>query len=95
MLKRRARNHPAADVLAGVDANWPFPRFRLTDEQWGDVAKLSEIPEGADDARHHIETTIGIYREFQASDLDRVTPAEIRKELGARGLANDSDICRS
>ena len=92
MSKRRARNHPAADVLAGVDANWPFPRFRLTDEQWGDVAKLSEIPEGEHDARHHIETTIGIYRQFQASDLDRVTPAEIRKELEALAvLAQDLD----
>ena len=83
MPKRRARNHSAADVLAGVDANWPFPRFRLTDEQWSEVARLSGIPEGADDARHHIETTIGIFRESQATDLGQVTSAEIRKELEA------------
>ena len=92
MPKRGARNHPAADVLAGVDANWPFPRFRLTDEQWSEVAKLSGIPEGEDDARHHIETTIGIFRQFQASDLDRVTPAKIREELEALAvLAQDLD----
>jgi hypothetical protein len=92
MPKRGARNHPAADVLAGVDANWPFPRFRLTDEKWSEVAKLSEIPEGEHDARHHIETTIGIFRQFQASDLDRVTPAKIREELEALAvLAQDLD----
>jgi len=92
MPKRRARNHSAADVLAGVDANWPFPRFRLTDEQWSEAAKLSEIPEGEHDARHHIETTIGIFRQFQASDLDRMTPAKIREELEALAvLAQDLD----
>jgi hypothetical protein len=92
MPKRVARNHPAADVLAGVDANWPFFRFRLTDEQWGEVAKLSEIPVGEHDARHHIETTIGIFRQFQASDLDRMTPAKIREELEALAvLAQDLD----
>ena len=92
MPKRGARNHPAADVLAGVDANWPFPRFRLTDEQWSEVAKLSEIPEGEHDARHHIETTIGIFRQFQASDLDRMTPAKIREEFEALAvLAQDLD----
>jgi hypothetical protein len=90
MPKRRARNHSAADVLAGVDANWPFPRFRLTDEQWSEVARLSEIPEGEDDARHHIETTIGMFRQFEASDLDRMTPARIREELEALAvLAED------
>ena len=90
MPKGGAQNHPAADVLAGVDANWPFARFRLTDEQWSEVAKLSEIPEGEHDARHHIETTIGIFRQFQASDLDRVTPPEIRKQVEALAkLAHD------
>jgi hypothetical protein len=83
MPKRRARNHPAADVLAGVDQNRVFPRFPLTDEQWRETAKLSGIPEEADDARHHIETTIGIFRESQATDLGQVTSAEIRKELEA------------
>src|SRR5262245_15118723 len=81
MPKRRARNHTAADVLAGVDQNRPFPRFPLTDEQWRETARLSEIPEGAGLARDHIETTIGMFRESQASDLDRVTPPEIRKQL--------------
>jgi hypothetical protein len=82
--------HTAADVLAGVDANRPFPRFRLTDQQWSEVAKLSGIPEGADEARNHIETTIGMFRESQASDLDRVTSAEIRKQLEALAkLAHD------
>jgi hypothetical protein len=97
MPKRRARNHLAADILAGVDQNRPFPRFPLTDEQWKKVAELSGIPEGAsgvpegaDDARHDIETRIGIFRESQASDLDRVTPAEIRKQLEALAkLAHD------
>src|SRR5262245_8309306 len=90
MPKRGARNHPPADFLAGVDANWPFPRFRLTDEQWSEVAKLSEIPEGEHDARHHIETSIGIFRQFQASDLDRVKPDKIREELEALAvLAED------
>src|SRR5262249_8753467 len=59
MPKRRARNHPAADVLAGVDQNRVFARFPLTDGQWQNVAKMSGIPEGADDARHDIETRIG------------------------------------
>jgi hypothetical protein len=91
MPKRGSRNHPAADLLlAGVDQNRPFPRFPLTDEQWSEVAKLSKIPEGEHDARHHIETTIGIFRQFQASDLDRVTPAELRKQLKAQAkLAHD------
>jgi hypothetical protein len=99
MPKRRARNHSAADLLAGVDQNRVSPRFALTDEQWRktaklsgipETAKLSEIPEGADKARHYIETTIGIFRESQASDLDRVTPAEIRKQLEAQAkLAHD------
>ena len=90
MPKRRARNHSAADVLAGVDQDRPFPRFPLTDEQWRKTAELSGIPEGADEARRHIETTIGMFRESQASDLDRVTPAEIRKQLKAQAnLAHD------
>ena len=90
MPKRRARNRPAADVLSGVDQTRPFPRFPLTDEQWKMTAKLSGIAEGADDARHDIETTIGIFRAMQASDLDRVTPAEIRKQLEALAkLAHD------
>jgi hypothetical protein len=93
MPKRRARNHSAADVLAMVDQNRPFPRFPLTDEQWSEVAKLSEIPEGEHDARQHIETTIGLFRQFQASDLDRVTPARIREELEALAvLAQDLNI---
>lgn len=90
MPKRRARNHPAADVLSGVDQTRPFPRFPLTDEQWKMTAKLSGIPEGAADARHDIETRIGIFRETQASDLDRATPAEIRQQLEAQAkLAHD------
>ena len=60
-----------------------FPSFRLTEEQWKETAKLSGIPEGADDARHDIETRIGIFHETQASDLDRVKPAKICEELEA------------
>ena len=90
MPKLRVRNHPAAGVLTGVDQNGVFPRFPLTDEQWRKTAELSGIPEGADEARRHIGTTIGMFRESQASDLDRVTPAEIRKELKAQAkLAHD------
>src|SRR5262245_53451335 len=93
MPNRRARNHSAADLLAGVDQNRPFPRFPLTDEQWSEVAKLSEIPEKENDARRDIETTIGIFRQIQASDLDRVTPARIREELEALAvLAQDLNI---
>jgi hypothetical protein len=67
-----------------------FPSFRLTEEQWKETAKLSGIPEGADDARHDIATRIGIFHEMQASDLDRVTPAEIRNQLEALAkLAHD------
>jgi hypothetical protein len=62
----------------------------LTDEQWRETAKLSGIPEGKDDARQEIETRIGMFRESQASDLDRATPAEIRKQLEAQAkLAHD------
>jgi hypothetical protein len=68
MPKRRARS---------------FPRFPLDDEQWRKIAKLSGIPEGTVDARHHIETTIGIFRQFQASDLDEVPSAKIREEFEA------------
>jgi hypothetical protein len=90
MPKRRARNHPAAAVLSGVDQTRPFPRFPLTDEQWKMTAKLSGIAQGAVGARHDIETTIGIFRAMQASDLDRVMPAEIRKQLEALAkLAHD------
>jgi len=67
--------------------NRPFPRFPLTDEQWRETAKLSGIPEGNDDARHEIETRIGMFRESQASDLDRVTAATIRQELEALAVA--------
>jgi hypothetical protein len=66
MPKRRARNHPAAAVLSGVDQTRPFPRFPLTDEQWKMTAKLSGIAQGAVGARHDIETTIGIFRAMQA-----------------------------
>jgi hypothetical protein len=83
MPKRRARNHLAADILAGVDQNRPFPRFPLTDEQWKEAAKLSGIPETAEEARHDIETTIGIFRQFQAGDLGQVPSAKIREELDA------------
>ena len=53
-------------------------------------AKLSEIPEGADDARHDIETTDRDISRTQASELDRVAPAEIRQQLEALAkLADD------
>jgi hypothetical protein len=76
-----------ANPLAGVDQDRPFPRLPLTDEQWREVAKLSGIPEGANEARHRIETTIGIFRQFQASDLDEVPSAKIREELEAMANA--------
>jgi hypothetical protein len=60
-----------------------FPSFRLTEEQWKETAKLSGIPEGADEARHHIEKTIGMFRQFQAGDLGQVPSAKIREELEA------------
>jgi hypothetical protein len=60
-----------------------FPRFPLTDEQWEIIVKLSGIPETAEEARHHIETTIGIFRQFQAGDLGQVPSAKIREELEA------------
>jgi hypothetical protein len=69
MPKRRARD--------------AFPRFPLTDDQWRKTAKLSGIPEGADEARHHIEKTIGMFRQFQAGDLSQVPSAKIREELEA------------
>jgi len=74
------RKRPA-DLLAGVDQDRPFPRFPLTDEQWEIIVKLSGIPKKAEEARHHIETTIGIFRQFQAGDLDQVSSAKIREEL--------------
>jgi len=85
MLKRRARGERkmSSDVFAGVDQDRPFPRFPLTDEQWREVAKRSGIPEGVNEARHNIETTVGIFRQFQASDLDEVPSAKIREEFEA------------
>jgi len=59
-----------------------FPFF-LTEEQWKETAKLSGIPEGADDARHEIEIRIENFHETQASALDRMKPAKICEELGA------------
>jgi hypothetical protein len=94
MPKRRGRGERKrpADLLAGVDQDRPFPRFRLKDEQWREIAILSGIPQGANEARHHIETTIGLFRQFQTSDLDRVTPAKIREEFEAVAvLAQDLD----
>jgi hypothetical protein len=76
----------SSNVLAGVDQDRPFPRFPLTDEQWREIAKLSGIPEGANEARQDIETTIGNFRQFQAGDLDEVPSAKICEELEA--LAN-------
>ena len=92
MPKRRKGDEKkdSTNLLAGVDQNGVFPRLPLKDEQWKKVAKLSGIPEGADNTRHHIETTIGMFRESQAGDLDRVTPAEIRNQIEALAkLAHD------
>src|SRR6516162_7775420 len=72
-----------AELLAGVDQDRVFPRFHLTDDQWRQIAKLSGIPEREDEARIHIEITIGNFRQFQASDLDQVPSAKIREELEA------------
>jgi hypothetical protein len=60
-----------------------FTRLPLTDEQWKEAAKLSGIPETAEEARHHIETTIGIFRQLQAGDLGQVPSAKTREELEA------------
>src|SRR5262249_14429502 len=70
-----------------------FPSCPLTEEQWKKTAKLLGIPEGADDARHEIETRIGIFHETQASDSDRVKPAKIGEELEALA-EHASDIYR-
>jgi hypothetical protein len=61
----------------------PSPHFRLTEEQWKKTAKLSGIPEGADDARHEIEIRIESFHETQASALDRTKPAKICEGLEA------------
>jgi hypothetical protein len=67
-----------AELLARVEQDRVFPRFRLTDEQWRKIAELSGIPEAAEEARDYIETTIGIFRESEASELNLVTAGEIR-----------------
>ena len=41
----------------------PSLPFFLTEEQWKETAKLSGIPEGADDARHEIEIRIEMEQE--------------------------------
>jgi hypothetical protein len=85
MPKRRlpGEQKRPADLLAGLDQSRPFPRLPLTDEQWKEAAKLLGIPETAEEARLDIETTIGIFRQFQAGDLGQVPSAKIREELGA------------
>src|SRR5262249_29575420 len=80
-MPKRDDQDRRAELLAGVDQDRVFPRFHLTDEQWRKTAKLSGMPEREDEARIHIEITIGIFRQFQVSDLDQVPSAKIREEL--------------
>jgi hypothetical protein len=75
-------------LLAGVDANGPFPRLHLESAQWSEISKLSSIPNGEGDARKSIEIALGMFRQFQESDLHRRPAAEIRE--GFRGLAKEA-----
>jgi hypothetical protein len=89
--KRIIQGHP----LQGVDAG-ALPRLRLKDEQWAKVAALSDIPADADDARRDIEIALGMYREFQMTDQERIPAAVIRKRFraiaeSARNLYDDLD----
>jgi hypothetical protein len=76
------------DPLEGVDTHRPFPRLRLTTAQWSEVSKLSSIPNDSGDGRDAIERVLGMFREFQESELHRKAAAEIRREF--HGLAKDA-----
>jgi hypothetical protein len=84
MLKSTARRDP----LVGVETNRPFPRLRFTNEQWNEISNLSGIPKNGTDARKSIEIALGMFRQFQATDLRLKPPAKIRKEFCA--LAEDA-----
>lgn len=91
-MRKHTEQEDSADALAGVDQSRPFPRLPLKDDQWREIAKLSGIQEGADDARRHIETALGMFRQFRATDLDRMTSAKIGEELGSLAdIARDLD----
>ncbi len=87
-MPKHKHQETAADPLAGVEINHPFPRLRLTDAQWSKTAALSSIPRSAGEARRSIEIALGMFRQFQATDLDHRPAAEIQKEL--RDLAKDT-----
>jgi hypothetical protein len=63
---------PAADQLAGVDRYRAISKFPLKEEQWNEVAKLSGIPRSALDARHDIETALGLFMLSREDEFDRV-----------------------
>jgi hypothetical protein len=55
--------------------------LRLTEAQWRKISNLSGIPESIDEARKSIEIALGMFRQFQATDLLREQAAEIRNKL--------------
>jgi hypothetical protein len=87
MPKSKAKP-PQVDPLAGVNTDRPFPRLGLSAAQWNEICRLSGIPDGADEARNSIEIALGMFRQFQATDLHRMPLAKIRQEFDA--LADDS-----
>jgi hypothetical protein len=76
------------DWLASVDTHRPFPRLGLTTAQWSEVSNLSGIPNGSHEARKSIEIALGMFRQFQETDLHRRPAAEIRQEF--HELAKDA-----
>jgi hypothetical protein len=87
-MPTRKRQPVQLDPLADVDTNRPFPRLHLTDAQWGEICRHSTIPESSDDARKSTEIALGMFRQFEGTDLLREHAAEIRQEL--RSLAKDT-----
>jgi hypothetical protein len=77
--KRIIQGHP----LQGVDTAGPFARLRLTDQQWKKVVVLAGIPAAENEARRDIEIALGLYREFQMTDQERIPAAVIRKRFRA------------
>jgi hypothetical protein len=80
-MPKYKRQRTQVDPLAAVDTNQPFRRLRLTEPQWGKISSLSGIPESTEEARKSIEITLGMFRQFQTTDLHRERAAEMRDEL--------------
>ena len=73
-------SRPQTDLLHRVEVG-AFPRLRLEDTQWQQIAALSEISPDKEGARRDIEIALGMYRQWQADGQAPMPAHEIRNKL--------------